>query len=101
MSDTMSNEEKKFLINALWDALIETRWTADTLIAFGKAIHSKKRLKEMDDSVFNQIFGPLKDVSENLQKKLSAWASQLPVEKPSEKKAEVVQEKQNTDKEPA
>lgn len=76
MSEPLSNEEKKFLINSIWDSLIEADWTPDKLIAFGKAIHSRKRLRQMEDSVFNQIFPSLKTVSENLQEKLSAWSLQ-------------------------
>lgn len=69
-ADEMTPEEKKFLMLTLWDALIAPKWTKDTLIDFGKAIFSKKPLKDMSDKEFNLIFPFLRDATVELGKKL-------------------------------
>lgn len=62
----MTKEDKKFLMNALWGALIEQKWTKDHLIEFGKAIFAKQSLQEMDEKTFGVIFPYLNGVVVNL-----------------------------------
>ena len=69
-SDEMTAEEKKFLMVTLWEALTAPKWTKDPLIDFGKAIFSKKALKDMNDKEFNQVFPFLRDATAVLGRKL-------------------------------
>jgi hypothetical protein len=66
----MTNEEKKFLMLALWDALVVPKWTKDDLIDFGKAIFSKRSLKELSEKEWSTIFPHLRDVVAALGKSL-------------------------------
>lgn len=71
----LTAEEKKILMKALWASLQAPTWTKDNLIDFGKAIHSKKSLKELDDKVFDKIFPFLEKVTITLSEKLHAAAT--------------------------
>jgi hypothetical protein len=80
----MTKEEKKVLMRALWDSLLEPKWTKDDLIDFGKAVFSKKTLKEMDDKTFNKLFPFLEQVTNNLGRRLQAEAEKMVAAKKTE-----------------
>lgn len=73
----MTKEEKKFLMLALWDALIAPKWTKDDLIDFGKAIFSKKLFKDMTDAEFNKVFPFLNSITITLGKRLTNKAEEV------------------------
>jgi len=66
-------EDKKFLVNTIWEALQSPKWTKDDLVDFGTAIFSGKKLKDMKEITFNKIFPFLEvitmSVSDSLNKK--------------------------------
>jgi len=72
----MTKEEKSFLMLALWDALIEPKWTKDDLIDFGKAIFTKKKLKDMTDAEFGKVFPFLTNITVELGRKLTKKAEE-------------------------
>lgn len=80
---TLTAEEKKILMKAIWGALQTPEWTKDNLIDFGKAIHSKKSLKELDDKAFEKIFPFLEKVTISLGDKLHTAAT-VALAKPDE-----------------
>jgi hypothetical protein len=86
----MTKEEKRFLIRALWDALLAPRWTKDALVDFGMAIFSKKTLKEMDDKIFDKIFPFLETITTKLWQLLGNEAARQAtiIEKKPEPEAE-------------
>jgi hypothetical protein len=83
----MTKEEKKFLIKALWEALVTPRWTKDELIDFGMAIFSKKPLKEMEEKTFNKILPFLNTMTIKLWQLLGAEAAKQ-ASAPGDKKTE-------------
>jgi hypothetical protein len=94
----MSNEEKAFLIKALWKALCEPAWTKSILIDLGVSVHGKVTLKDMDDATYEKLFPFLEEVAESLGEQLKTEADRVvnemtkrddkPNEKPAEKKVE-------------
>lgn len=73
----LSNEEMKFLIKALWASLQSPLWTKDSLVDFGKAIFSKKTLKEMEDAVFEKVYPYLKKIAIELGARLAAAGTEM------------------------
>jgi hypothetical protein len=86
----MTPEETKFLMLSLWDALVSPKWTKDDLIDFGKAIFSKKPLKDMTDKEFAKVFPFLKAITFELGKRLVQKKVEIEAEtlKAAEKAAE-------------
>jgi hypothetical protein len=68
---TFTNEEIIFLLRALWDSLQSPGWTFKNrkdLEKIGEAIFSGKKLKELDDALYDRIFPHLKTVAIHLGK---------------------------------
>lgn len=78
-------EDKKFLVNTIWEALQSPKWTKNDLIDFGTAIFSKKKLKDIDESVFNKIFPFLEIITLNVSEKLNQKGEDLLKEMGAEK----------------
>jgi len=73
----LSLEEKAFLLNTIWEALLTPQWTKDDLIDFGKAIFSKQKLNKMNSATFSKVFPFLQSVSNTVGEKLSKRAQEL------------------------
>lgn len=79
-AEEISKEEMKFLVKTIWKVLQAPSWTKDSLITLGKAIFSKKTLKEMDDKAFNEIWPHIKVMAETLNSTLTEEATKRATE---------------------
>jgi hypothetical protein len=87
-AEEISKDEMKFLVKTIWKVLQAPSWSKDSLITLGKAIFSKKTLKEMDDKAFNEIWPHIKVMAETLNSTLSEEATKRVTEAIKEAEAD-------------
>jgi hypothetical protein len=90
----MTKEDKSFLLQAIWEALLAPQWKKNDLIDLGKVVFCKVKLNKLDDATFERLFPFLTEMTESLGHKLYERGQQAI--KAAVAAAEIKEEKKET-----
>jgi hypothetical protein len=69
-TEPLSKEETAFLIRSFWEALLGPAWLKDDLIALGKLVFAKVRLRDIEPEMFQRLLPHLTAIANTLGPKV-------------------------------
>jgi hypothetical protein len=69
-TEPLSKEETAFLIRSFWEALLGPAWLKDDLIALGKLVFAKVRIRDIDPEMFQRLLPHLTAIANSLGPKV-------------------------------
>jgi len=69
-TEPLSKEETAFLIRSFWEALLGPAWLKDDLIALGKLVFAKVRIRDIEPEMFQRLLPHLTAIANSLGPKV-------------------------------